>query len=255
MLSAERHERILEQLEQNKSVKVSEISRRLGVTEKTIRLDLEYLEQCGLLKRIHGGAVQMNRESMILPVNERQSSLSDVKSSIAREAKKLIKPNETILLDGGSTTLALARQLGDFPVTVITNDVQIAYVLLGKSNVQLMLLGGTQIGSSSSLLGELAVEALKRIRVSRLFFGATGVSAEYGLTVLNSLHADWKRRVIQSSEQVTLLADSTKFERTALIQFARLEELDEIISDSNLEDRIVKLYEAKGIRLIKANIG
>ena len=97
------------------------------------------------------------------------------------------------------------------------------------------------------------MEALKKIRVSRLFFGATGVSTEYGLTVLNSLHADWKRKVIQSSENVTLLADSTKFERAALIQFALLDEVDEIITDSNLKDEVVNQYEANGVRLILAN--
>ncbi|MDG5787875.1 DeoR/GlpR family DNA-binding transcription regulator [Evansella sp. AB-P1] len=238
MLSVERYEIILEQLDKEKIIKVSELSPLLGVTEKTIRVDLEMLERRGLLKRIHGGAVLPEGESRIFPINERQSMRSDLKTNIAKEALKLIEPGETILMDGGSTTQALADLLGDFPVTVITNDIQIATTLIYKEKVQLIVLGGTRIGTSSSLIGAEATELLKRIRVKRFFCGTTGVSVNHGLTVLNNLHADWKRQVIQSAEKVTLLADSTKFEKVALIQFASLEEVDEIITDDKLTEDI-----------------
>jgi DeoR family fructose operon transcriptional repressor len=254
MLAAERYELILEHLGKYKVVKVSKFSSLIGVTEKTIRIDLEHLEQRGLLKRIHGGAVQINYEIDMFPVSERQAGLSDIKLTIAKEALKLIKPHETILLDGGSTTLALAKLIGDFPVTVITNDIKIANLLLEKSNVQLMVLGGIRIANSSSLLGDHALEALGKIRVSRLFFGTTGVSSEFGLTVLNSLHADWKRKIIERAEKVTLLADSTKFERAALIQFASLVDVDEVVTDSNLNKEILNSYIKNGIQLIVAKV-
>ncbi|WP_088102808.1 DeoR/GlpR family DNA-binding transcription regulator [Halalkalibacter urbisdiaboli] len=235
MLSVERYETILEQLDKHKIIKVSELSKELGVTEKTIRIDLETLEQKGLLKRIHGGAVLQEEERRIFPVDERQSKHNDVKQAIAIEAIKLIEPGETILMDGGSTTLAVARLLGDFPVTVITNDIKIANELLNKEKVQLMVLGGTRIGTSSSLFGPESSDLLKRIRVNRLFFGATGISLEHGLTVLNSLHVDWKQQIIRCADCVTLLADSTKFEKVGLIRFASIEDVDEIITDSKLE--------------------
>ncbi|MDQ0255940.1 DeoR/GlpR family transcriptional regulator of sugar metabolism [Evansella vedderi] len=244
MLSVERYEAILEELDKMKIVKVSELSKYLGVTEKTIRVDLETLEKRGLLSRIHGGAVLPEQGSRIFPIDERQSMRGEEKLQIAREAFKLIEPGETILLDGGSTIRALASFLGEFPVTVITNDLKIASELLNKEKVQLMVLGGSRIGTSSSLYGAEASEMLKRIRVNRLFFGTTGVSLEHGLTVLNSIHADWKRQIINCADHVSLLADSSKFEKVALIQFATIHEVDEIITDKNIpEDIKVKLEE------------
>ncbi|MFA9557829.1 DeoR/GlpR family DNA-binding transcription regulator [Evansella sp. AB-rgal1] len=254
MLSVERYENILEQLDKNKIIKVSELSQLLGVTEKTIRVDLESLEQKGLLKRIHGGAVLPEDESRIFPIDERQSLRSDVKTAIAMEALKLIEPGETILMDGGSTTQALARLLGDFPVTVITNDIKIATELLSKELVQLLVLGGTRIGTSSSLIGAEATDYLKRIRVKRVFFGTTGVSVQHGLTVLHSLHADWKRQVIQSAERVTLLVDSTKFEKVALIQFAQIHEIDDIITDDKIDPHIRKELETKDVSVTFASM-
>jgi DeoR family transcriptional regulator, fructose operon transcriptional repressor len=254
MLAVERHERILDQLDKNKIVKVSELSKLLDVTEKTIRGDLELLEKRGLLNRIHGGAVLAEDEGRMLPIAERQSGYSDVKSAIAKEAVKLIEPNETILMDGGSTTIAIAELLGEFPITVITNDLKIANVLLTKSNVQLMVLGGTRIDKSSSLMGAQATEMLKRMRVNRLFFGTTGISVEHGLTVFNSIHADWKKQIISCADHITLLADSSKFEKVALIQFAKFDEVNEIVTDTNLDPQIKETLENSHVRLHLANV-
>ncbi|MFC0473318.1 DeoR/GlpR family DNA-binding transcription regulator [Halalkalibacter kiskunsagensis] len=249
MLSVERYEKILDELDKSKVVKVSELSINLGVTEKTIRIDLESLEKKGLLKRIHGGAVLLEEEDRIFPINERQLSNNERKVAIAKKAIKLINDQDTILLDGGSTTLQIASLLGDFPVTVITNDIKIANELLNKEKVQLMVLGGSRMGTSSSLFGVEASDLLKRIRVNRLFFGATGVSVEHGLTVLNSFHVEWKRQIIGCADRVTLLADSTKFEKVGLIQFATLDDVDEVITDDLLDKHILKVLKEKSISI------
>lgn len=253
MLSVERYEKILKELEKNKTVKVSELSLNMGVTEKTIRLDLEALEHKGLLKRIHGGAILQEENVRIFPVDERQSKNNENKLKIAIEAMKRIEPEETILMDGGSTTLALAKLLGQFPVTVITNDIRIANELIDKEKVQLMVLGGSRIGTTSSLFGVQASDLLKRIRVNRLFFGTTGVSIDHGLTVFNSFHVEWKRKIIDCANHVTLLAESTKFEKVGLIQFATLEDLDEIITDDQLDQAIKAKLENLSIPLIISN--
>ncbi|MBU9711629.1 DeoR/GlpR family DNA-binding transcription regulator [Evansella tamaricis] len=253
MLSVERYEEILHQIEKKNIVKVSDLSKILGVTEKTIRLDLETLEQRGLLTRIHGGAMLAEKDTRIFPIEERQSLKSDEKRLIANEAVKHIKPGETILMDGGSTTLALASLFGEIPVTVITNDIRIASVLLDKEKVQLIVLGGSRIGTSSSLFGSEASELLKRIRVNRLFFGTTGVSIQHGLTVLDSIHADWKRQIIKCADHVTLLADSSKFEKVALIQFAPLDDIDDIITNSSLQKKIKEQLEENDISVILAD--
>lgn len=156
-------------------------------------------------------------------------------------------------MDGGSTTIAIAELLGEFPITVITNDLKIANVLLSKSNVQLIVLGGTRIDKSSSLMGAQATEMLKRMRVNRLFFGTTGISVEHGLTVFNSIHADWKQ-IISCADHITLLADSSKFEKVALIQFAKFDEVNEIVTDTNLDPHIKETLENSHVRLHLANV-
>ncbi|MDT8859802.1 DeoR/GlpR family DNA-binding transcription regulator [Alkalihalobacillus sp. MEB130] len=251
MLSVERYEKILGELDKNKAVKVSELSSFLGVTDKTIRLDLETLEKKGLLKRIHGGAVLLEeKEDRIFPIDARQSTNHERKIAIANEAINGIKNDDTILLDGGSTTFQMAKLLGDFPVSVITNDINIAHELIKKEKVQLMMLGGSRIGTSSSLYGGQAIDLLNRIRVHQLFFGATGVSIEHGLTVLNSFHVEWKRKIIECADRVTLLADSTKFEKVGLIQFATLADVDSIITDDKLDVLIQSRLQSEGTQVI-----
>ncbi|WP_231686782.1 DeoR/GlpR family DNA-binding transcription regulator [Bacillus sp. JCM 19034] len=203
-----------------------------------------------MLKRIHGGAVLKEESGSLFPINERKSKHNDRKMQLSESALTLIKPNETILLDGGSTTQKLAKLLGDFPVTVITNDITIANELMSKELVQLMVLGGTRIGTSSSLFGIQASDLLKRIRVNRLFIGATGVSVKHGLTVLNSFHIEWKRQILQCADQITLVADSTKFEKVGLIQFAQITDVNEIVTDNQVDENIKNEIEKLGVTVM-----
>lgn len=252
MLPLERHEKLLAYLNKHKALKVSVVSELLKVTEKTIRLDLEELEKRNLLQRVHGGAVLRKDTRRLFPEKERQSSHQNKKSDIALEALKMITPNEVILLDGGSTTYALAELLGEFPVTVITNDIEIAHNLYAKENVQLTMLGGSQLGATTSLFGKQTIEALSHLYVNRLFLGTAGVSITQGLSVLNSFHYDWKSTVIKRAKYVTLLADSTKFEQVGLMKFAELNELDEVITDSELDQSIYKQFSSLNCRIILA---
>ncbi|WP_191561547.1 DeoR/GlpR family DNA-binding transcription regulator [Metabacillus idriensis] len=238
MLSIERHEKILEYLDKLKAVKVADLSDAFHVTEKTIRADLISLEQKGMLKRIHGGAVSPGVGS-ILPIAERQSKYVNEKTSIAKKAIELLSEEETIFLDGGSTIRQLAEMLGDFKVTVVTNDVKIANILIFKEKVDLIMLGGYQIGNTSSLYGPLASDALQKIRVSHLFLGTTGIDCTHGLSVFNRLQADYKKSIINAASRITLLADHTKFGQNALIKFADLSDVDLIISDIKLNPHFI----------------
>ncbi|WP_053219935.1 DeoR/GlpR family DNA-binding transcription regulator [Virgibacillus senegalensis] len=250
MLSIERYQRILAELEKQKIVKVSALSRQLGVTEKTIRIDLETLEKRGLLTRIHGGAMLEKSEESLLPIEERQSSHNEVKQAIAKRAVELIEPGETILMDGGSTTVEIAKLLGDQEVTVITNDLNIAHVLQDKQNVQLLVPGGARIVGSSSLFGTQATEFLQKLHVNRVFFGATGVSVKQGLSVFTSLHADWKKQIVECAEEVTLVADSSKFGKVALIQFADIDQVDIIVTDGRLDKETKQQIQEKNIQVL-----
>jgi DeoR/GlpR family transcriptional regulator of sugar metabolism len=161
------------------------------------------------------------------------------KTAIAKKAIGLLAEEETIFLDGGSTTRQLAEILGDFKVTVVTNDVKIANILIFKEKVELIMLGGSQIGNTSSLYGPLASEALQKIRVSHLFLGTTGIDCSHGLTVFNRLQAEYKKSVISAASRITLLADHTKFGQNALIKFAELSDVDLIISDIKLNPHFI----------------
>lgn len=255
MLSVERHEHILNELDKHNVIKVSELSKLLQVTEKTVRIDLETLEKRGLLKRIHGGASLPDEGHELLPIKKRQLKHGDVKHAIAAEALKSVEQHDTLLIDGGSTTEAFAELLGSFPVTVITNDVKVAYKLLNKEKVQLMMAGGTRIGTTGSLFGSEASAMLKRIRVNKIFFGTTGISVENGLTVFNGIHADWKKEALRCSDHVTLLADSTKFQKDALIQFASLEDISHIITDDRIDDKLLRRMSSEGLTITKVPIG
>lgn len=254
MLSIERHEKILSELDKKATVKVTYLSKLLGVTEKTIRIDLETLENQGHVKRIHGGATLPKDGDQLLPIHKRQMEHGDVKHAIALEALKQVEPNDTILIDGGSTTGAFAELLGELPVTVITNDIKIAYKLLPKEKVQLMMAGGTRIGTSGALFGSEASRMLKTIRVNKIFFGTTGISIENGLTVFNGIHADWKKEALHCANQVFLLADSSKFQKDALIQFASLEDIHTLITDSALSSLLAENITARGVQLLYSTL-
>ncbi|QKS69742.1 DeoR/GlpR transcriptional regulator [Paenalkalicoccus suaedae] len=255
MLSIERYEKIMNELDKNGTVRVSFLSKALHVTNKTIRIDLEHLEEKGLLQRIHGGAILPKSENQLLPIKDRQEDLTDVKHAIALEAIKEIQDGDTILIDGGSTTYAFAKALPDIPITVITNDIHIASAILRKSQIQLMVTGGTRIGESAALFGSEAERMLQHIRVNKIFFGTTGLSLEGGLTVFNAIHADWKRKALNCSKKYILLADASKFDKDALIQFSSIEQVGTIITDDQLSEEIATRYKSKGIHLIIASGG
>ncbi|MFK4996742.1 DeoR/GlpR family DNA-binding transcription regulator [Bacillus sp. N9] len=194
MLSAKRHETILEMLDKENMIKVSDLSKELGVTEKTIRMDLMTLEEKGLLQRVHGGAVPV-QSSGLFPIAERQEKHIAEKQRIAEKAVESIVDGDTIYLDGGSTMREIAKLLDQHRVTVITNDLRIASIIAEMSKPDLVMLGGMPVGSTTSLYGPLAKDALKNIHVKHLFLATTGLSMEHGLTVFHTLHAEYKRKL------------------------------------------------------------
>lgn len=243
MFTLERHEKLLAYLAKHKSIRVSQASEWLGVTEKTIRLDLERLEERKLLKRVHGGAVLMETDTSLFPIQEREQRNEKEKHDIAEKAKSLICENDVILLDGGSTTLALAERLGDKPMTVITNDIRIANALYEKEAIQLILLGGTRLGTSSALYSQQTTAMLKSLYVQKVFLGATGVSLDHGLSILNSFHYEWKRAAINCGRKTILLSDSSKFGQVGLMRFADITEIDELVSDDLLDSETRNVLE------------
>ncbi|WP_169086783.1 DeoR/GlpR family DNA-binding transcription regulator [Paenibacillus sp. PL91] len=253
MLAAERHRKIIEKLEQLGAVKVSELSEQFGVTEKTVREDLEKLEEKGLLKRTHGGAVlEQEGEDSLYPLQFPNSKHQQEKSAIAALALSCIEPNDIIALDAGSTTLEMAKRLPNMPVTVLTNDLLIIRELTLKDQVRLVIPGGYR--HNNLLIGAESQEWIKRLNVHKLFLSTTGIHMDYGLTIFTEELSKLKRLYIENAKTVYCLADHNKFDKGALITFAELSEIDYIITDDGIPPDVAAKYEALHIQMMKAEL-
>lgn len=241
----------MEQLLSQKEVTVAELSERLQVTGKTIRDDLAKLEERGLLVRIHGGAVLAQSDQLgILPAKEPVARNGAEKAEIAAAALRLIEPGDTIALDGGSTTLELARQLPNEPLTVVTNDVYVIGELAKKPDIRLVVPGGYRV--RNMLAGPEAVRVVRGLNLQKAFLSATGVHAEYGFSIYTGDLVDFKRALVETARSRYVLADRHKFGRVALRTFAALDEVDAVLTDSGLDASVAAAYEAAGARLVRA---
>jgi len=241
-----RHEKIMEALLTNKEVTVAELSEILKVTGKTIREDLTKLEEQGLIRRVHGGAVLAQADQFgILPSKEPISKNTEIKKNIAQAALHRILPGDIIALDGGSTTLEIARLLPNQPYTVITNDVYIISELSKKDKINLVVPGGYRV--RNILTGPEAVSYVKQLNIQKAFISATGIHLEHGLSVYTGELLAFKRALIDTARETIAVADHHKFGQTALRTFARLEELHGLITDDGLPEAVLAEYRKAGI--------
>ncbi|PWH14741.1 MAG: DeoR/GlpR transcriptional regulator [Anaerolineae bacterium] len=250
-LSEERHQIILETLEARGSVTVNEMVERFGVSEMTIRRDLDALERRGLLRRVHGGAVLDRGRSYEPPFVARSVENLAAKQQIARAAVALIENGDSIILDVGTTTLEIARQLVDKQnLTVITPCLQIATLLAENPNIRLILTGGIVRPTELSMVGHLAERALRDFYVDKLFLGAAGVDLEAGLTEYNLEDTLVKQVMIKNAKRVILVADSSKFGRIAFTAIAPINVINTLITDHSLDPDWVKRLEKLDIEVI-----
>ncbi|MBO9605205.1 MAG: DeoR/GlpR transcriptional regulator [Paenibacillaceae bacterium] len=254
MSAIRRHEMIMEQLLLRRSVTVNELSALLGVTGKTIRDDLGELEAKGLLARVHGGAV-LARESDagLLPSRAPNTKALAEKARVAKMALTHVEEGDVIALDGGGTTLEMARQLGNMPLTVITNDLFIISELVHKDNIRLVVPGGFR--SRNLLVGESTAGFIRKLNVGKSFVSTTGIHLEYGLSIYTSALAEPKRVLIECARSVYCVADHGKFDKSALITFARCDEIGLFVTDPGLPPDIAAKYAAAGIRIQSSSEG
>ncbi len=246
MSSIRRYEKIMEVLLTNKEVTVAELSDRLGVTGKTIREDLTRLEEQGLIIRVHGGAVLAQGDQFgILPAKEPLVKHAEEKSDIARKAMAHIQEGDIIALDGGSTTLEIARRLDNRPMTVITNDVYIISELVAKDHIRLVVPGGYRV--RNMLAGPEATAYVKQLNIQKAFISATGIHPEHGLSIYTGELIEFKRALIDTAREVIAVINHHKFGQTALRTFASLNELTRIITDDALSAETVRSYSDAGI--------
>lgn len=245
MIVDERRSRILQITEQLGFVSLQRLVSEVGASESTIRRDLEFLDSAGLIQRTRGGASFLGDPQSDFDSRRHRASLE--KQQIARRAAELISPGETVLLDGGTTTLEVARHLTGKTVQVVTNSLPIASLLMNRPEIELIFIGGYVYPKTGVALGEQSVEALKRMHANRLVMSTGGVTAE-GLFNSNALLVETERQMIRAADRVTLVADSTKFGQRALSMLCPLNDVDELITDQGMSEEWQQVMESAGIR-------
>jgi DeoR/GlpR family transcriptional regulator of sugar metabolism len=244
----ERRRAIIALLEVERKVRVEALSRHFGVSEVTIRKDLAELEARGLLQRVYGGAVLANK-SCCNPLFPREVVLRAAeKWAIAQTAVQHIREGDAVILDAGSTTLALARAMrGRFRhLTVITSSVPIA-VELAHVGWDLILVGGQVHAHSLAVIGPVAVNALADFHADKAFLGAAGVTLQDGYSTPNPLDAQLKRAMLRAAKESYVLTDSSKLGHGVLANYARLEEIKLLITDNNAPKSFISALQKRGI--------
>lgn len=245
-LAAARRATISKLLGQHHSLEVAALARHLDVSETTIRRDLERLQADGVLRRTHGGAVIAASDLVFRMPSEIPNA--DAKRRIARLAATLIDDDDTIALDAGTTTAALAAEIrNDRRVTVVTNDLHIAYELTGYPNVSLNVTGGSLNGRFYELLGPLALDAIRRVRTSKAILGCSALSPTAGITDDSLDAAEIKRAMIESSETLVVIADSSKLGRTLLGSVAPVDSIGVLVTDHEASPSTVEALRDRGV--------
>lgn len=249
MLVAERQRKIVELVNERLSIRVSELSEAFKVTEETIRRDLEKLEKEELLRRSHGGAISIEKNNSETSYMEREILNSTEKKAIAIEGVKLINPGDQIVLDASTTAWFMAKELEDMPLTVITNSIKVAIELSKKEHVKVISTGGMLLPNSLSFAGPLAERSLEKYFVNKAFISCQGVHLEEGLSDSNEWQALLKKKMLEIADKTILLADSSKFGVRTFVQITKINQIDEIITDSKLAINFVNELNEKNINL------
>ncbi len=248
MLANQRREKILELIREDGHAKVLELSRIFKVTEVTIRQDLERLEKEGLIKREHGGAILKNMDAGVRNITLQNQKNMPEKMAIARKAITFIQNGDTIILDSGSTTTEIAKLLTGFlNLTVITNALNIALILGAYPNINLVVTGGEFKAPTLSLTGQKAADFFQNLNVDKLFLATAGITLKSGLTYPSISDICVKRAMIESANEVYLVADSTKIGINSFASLGALSLINLLITDSKISEENEQMLQSNDI--------
>jgi DeoR family transcriptional regulator of aga operon len=251
--TVERRRIILEELYQNKQVSTSQLKNRFKVSKVTLRKDLHYLENKQLLIRSRGGAMIPIKVGEDLSVDKRKVLNLSKKKSIAISACSLIKQGDTIILDSGTTLMQLAMQLRDIKeLTIITNALDIAVKVSEFDDLKIIVPGGVFRKKSFSLVGVNAVENFQIYRADKYFFSADGLTSD-GVFTANLEEGQIAKLIMSNAKENIFLADSSKFGRMGIINFAPLNKIHTIITDKNIPKEYSELLINSGVKVIIAD--
>jgi DeoR family transcriptional regulator, fructose operon transcriptional repressor len=253
MFGHERRQSIVARARRDGRVNVAELATELDVTAETVRRDLSELEQSGLLRRVHGGAVPVDQLTLEPEVLERSAAMMAQKRRIAKRALEELSPEGTVLLDSGTTTAAIADRFPtDRPRSVVTNSVSLALVLASRPNLTVLTLGGQIRSATHAAVGPWALQQLATVQPDIAFIATNGVSVERGLTTPNSDEAAVKRQIVRSAKRRILVADHTKVGREFFERFAELDDIDLFICDAGLDAGVHRALLDAGLETVLA---
>lgn len=232
---------------------LEDLVRELGVSESTIRRDLDALEEQGTAKRTHGGVLYAGGHARLPEFDERQPAYWAAKRAIAAAAAERIDDGETVLLDGGTTTYEVARLLVGRSIQVVTNSLPVANLFASESRADLVLLGGYVSPRTGVCLGPYANELLGRLHVTTTVLSAAGITAE-GLYNAHLLLAETEQAMLRAAGRVVVVADSSKFGQKSLTLVSGLDAIDVVVCDDGLADDWRRKIAAAGSQLIVAQV-
>jgi len=251
LLKAERHYQIRDLVNQQGRITVQELSSQFGVSEATIRRDLEELDGLGQLRRTHGGAIRAEKTSKELPMMERIGERTNEKARIGRAAAGLIQDSETIYLGSGTTVIEIARNLPqDINLTVITNSLPVVNELATHSGIELIVIGGMLRQSELSMVGHIAEQAVCEFRADRIFLGMHAIDAHSGFTsdFLPEVMTD--RAIMSIGRQKVIVADHSKFDRISSVLVAPITSANVIVTDSDAPTDCIEQLMELGVHVI-----
>jgi DeoR family transcriptional regulator, fructose operon transcriptional repressor len=253
MYAPERQHAIVQRAREQGSVDVAGLADSLGVTTETVRRDLTVLERQGLLRRVHGGAIPVERLTVEPELAARDSVNAAEKERIAKAALEEIPETGSILLDAGTTTARLAEIMpADRELTVVTHFLPIAATLVMRPMIQLYLVGGRVRGTTFAAVDAWALRDLAEVTVDVAFLGTNGYSLARGFSTPDQAEAAVKQAMVSAARRVVVLADHSKHANDQFARFARLDDVDVLITDTGLSVREARRIEQKGPTVVRA---
>ncbi|MEJ2709729.1 MAG: DeoR/GlpR family DNA-binding transcription regulator [Anaerolineales bacterium] len=253
MLAEQRRLRIATYVRQQESgvVTVAELSQMLGVSDMTIRRDLAYLESQAVLRRVHGGAIAYQQEDVEKPFSYRSTQANPQKKVIGWLAAQMVSDHERIILDAGTTTLQVANNLTcKSHITVITNNIPVAKELSQCPNITIVLLGGIVKHIEMCTVGDMVKKSLSLLAADKYFLSVTSFTIRMGAMETDMAETEIKQAMLRSAAETILVADSSKFDVTSLIQVAPLKDINKLITDDGLPVEAIQAIETQGVEVI-----
>jgi len=251
--TVQRRTLVLEKLESDGQVNVTDLSRQFNVSEVTIRNDFLQLEKKNMLIRARGGAIKINRVGVDFELSKKQKINLELKKRIGRRGAKLIKDGDTVIIDAGTTTQEMVKNLApESKFTVITNALNIANHLVYNNNIQVIMPGGFLRKDALSMIGSPAETTIRNYLCDKLFLGVDGLDYDFGISTPNIEEAHLNKIMIEISRQIIVLADSSKVKKRSLAVICPLSKVDILVTDDGLSPDYQAKLEQLGLEVIIA---